>query len=604
MGTDLTDTSSLVGADAKTSTLEAACEPWAFTQSGPLRTGDFIRQARERGVDLDPSLLRELYRHGVLVPFVQIRDRRAGPPVVLVAPQLAAHNTSLYELLQAARLGRLVDPAAVAYRPRMRFDDRHQADVPRWWNGLLYSTYQLLLLTEIGRYIGRATFRWKMGLPVARLPAAHQSLTRLAQRYRTIAAVVTALEARYLPNLDPEWTRISGVDERDLGLWVEYRKNFDPIDLSARFAYAADQARGDAELLLLRAHGIDPVASGPLRQLVRRLPPDGRKYLRGPALVAMDYRVAAEILLRFCEDLAEHGVGSPVPGAATFGISWHPLCDRLSCRDQTLDQDLMDLGLSPHPRVVLAVEGQTEEVHVPLVWKALGYPDAPELVRVLRLGGVDRDLEKVAALAAAPLIRTRLPGHDAWQLAKPPTRLLVAVDPEGRHFETDQKIAKTRAKLLAEIQSVLKAQGVDRPNREELDELIEIKTWSQRCYEFSHFEDAELLDAIFAVDSGRNRRNRAQLLQAIVATRATGKDIKEVWSQWTPKPSKVELALALWPRLEAKIEACKVDEAIPLPEIVEVVQGAYALAQRWRYLSFVLSEEPRSAFAGEPPSVS
>jgi len=144
----------------------------------------------------------------------------------------------------------------------------------------------------------------------------------------------------------------------------------------------------------------------------------------------------------------------------------------------------MDLGLSPHPRVVLAVEGQTEEVHVPLVWKALGYPDAPELVRVLRLGGVDRDLEKVAALAAAPLIRTRLPGHDAWQLAKPPTRLLVAVDPEGRHFETDQKIAKTRAKLLAEIQSVLKAQGVDRPNREELDELIEIKTcllYTSRC---------------------------------------------------------------------------------------------------------------------------
>ena len=551
---------------------------------------------------LDPSLLRELYRHGVLVPFAQVRDHRASPPVDLVAPQFAAHNTFLRELLQAARLGRLVDPAMAAYQPRLRFDERHHADRPGWWNGLLYSRYQLLLLPEIDRYLGRAIFRGKLGLPVARLPAADQYLTQLAQRYRTIAGVLTALEARYLPNLDPEWTRISRVDERDLGRWVQYRKNFDPIDFSARFAYTADQARSDAELLLVRADRIDPIASGPLRQLVRRLPPDGRKHLQGPALVAMDYRVAAEILLRFCEDLAERGVGSPVPAAATFGMSWHPLRDRLSCRDQTLDQDLMDLGLSPHPRVVLAVEGQTEEVHVPLVWKALGYPDAPELVRVLRLGGVDRDLEKVAALAAAPLIRARLAGHDAWQLAKPPTRLLVAVDPEGRHFETDQKIAKTRAKLLAEIQSVLKAQGVDRPNRKELDELIEIQTWSQRCYEFSHFEDAELVDAILAVGRGRNGCNRAQLLQAIVATRAAGKDIKEVWSQWTPKPSKVELALALWPRLEAKIEACTVDEAIPLPEIVEVVQGAYALAQQWRYLSFVLSEEPRDAFAGEPSS--
>jgi len=89
----------------------------------------------------------------------------------------------------------------------------------------------------------------------------------------------------------------------------------------------------------------------------------------------MDHRVAAEILLRFCEDLAEWGVGLPVPSAASFGMNWHPLCDRLSTRDQTLDEDLMDLGLSPHPRVVLAVEGETEEVHVPLV----GHSDIPTL---------------------------------------------------------------------------------------------------------------------------------------------------------------------------------------------------------------------------------
>jgi hypothetical protein len=42
VGTNLTDTSSLEGAGAKTSTLEGGCEPWAFTQSGPMRTGEFI----------------------------------------------------------------------------------------------------------------------------------------------------------------------------------------------------------------------------------------------------------------------------------------------------------------------------------------------------------------------------------------------------------------------------------------------------------------------------------------------------------------------------------------------------------------------------------
>jgi len=39
-------------------------------------------------------------------------------------------------------------------------------------------------------------------------------------------------------------------------------------------------------------------------------------------------------------------------------------------------------------------------------------PDAPELLRLLMLGGVDRDLEKVAALAAAPLIGQKAPSQN------------------------------------------------------------------------------------------------------------------------------------------------------------------------------------------------
>ena len=47
------------------------------------------------------------------------------------------------------------------------------------------------------------------------------------------------------------------------------------------------------------------------------------------------------------------------------GMYWHPLQERLGYRHRTLDEDLMGLGLSPHPRVVLAVEGDTEMTHVP-----------------------------------------------------------------------------------------------------------------------------------------------------------------------------------------------------------------------------------------------
>jgi hypothetical protein len=44
--------------------------------------------------------------------------------------------------------------------------------------------------------------------------------------------------------------------------------------------------------------------------------------------------------------------------------------------------------------------------------------------------------------------------------------------------------------------------------------------------------------------------------------------------------------------LRAKIDRCRLDADAPVPEIVEVVQDAYHLAQRWRYQSFLLSEDP------------
>ena len=119
---------------------------------------------------------------------------------------------------------------------------------------------------------------------------------------------------------------------------------------------------------------------------------------------------------------------------------------------------------------------------------------------------------------------------------------------------------------------------------------MKIHTWSERCYEYAHFKDEELADGIMLVHTTINGLTKEQLIEAIKTERDRGKDIKEVWSQWDHKPGKPELAEALWPTLAAKIERCRTDSAAPVPEIVDVIQDAYHVAQRWRYLPFVLSE--------------
>src|SRR5258708_23194249 len=105
--------------------------------------------------------------------------------------------------------------------------------------------------------------------------------------------------------------------------------------------------------------------------------------------MAMDHSISGEMLVRCYEDLTPRGAAERLPVIPPNAP--HPLHERLSYRRQTLDQDLVGLGVSPHPRVVLVVEGETEEYTAPRVWRALQPPHAPQLMRIITFrGGTER----------------------------------------------------------------------------------------------------------------------------------------------------------------------------------------------------------------------
>jgi hypothetical protein len=225
-------------------------------------------------------------------------------------------------------------------------------------------------------------------------------------------------------------------------------------------------------------------------------------------------------------------------------------------------------------------------------------------MRLLKLGGVNKDLTKVAALTAAPLVSGRGPGANTWRLIKPYTRLIVAVDPEGP-YATQAMVGNERTKILNEIKDVLQAQGVTSPNEVELNQLVDIRTWQESCYEFEHFTDDELADGIVAVHQTIGGWSRAELVAALRYWRGRNDDIKRVWTsgrqdpqtrqmtgKWAHEVSKTQLAEALWPVLEQKIDQVKASTTAPVPPIVEIITDAYHLAQQWRYISFLLTEVP------------
>lgn len=263
-----------------------------------------------------------------------------------------------------------MDPAAQPFQQGLRFTPPRPF-MTGWWNGLIYSEHQLAIVPRLPDYLSKRRYSRRDKTFYPRLPEPDPFLLHWATWYHRIALMATALEVRYLPVLDPDYIYLVNAEPSG---YQAYREAFDPVAMSETLRYPPEQVRKDAEELLLFAHSINPLG-GPWDQLLRRALRDSWRDFKGDALSVMSMRETAEILLRFYEDLVERGATlalPPLPARA-----WHPLTERLSERRQTLDQDLMNAGLSPHYGVVLALEGDTEEMHAPGVAIAAGQGGEP-----------------------------------------------------------------------------------------------------------------------------------------------------------------------------------------------------------------------------------
>jgi hypothetical protein len=353
------------GERAHASAVDVARLPWAFTQQNPLSTSEFIRAAKDRGVDLNELMLRQLYKRGVLAPLVMLTATSQADPQPVTGPEPAARGTWLAELRAARSDGRLIDLAAQPFLPRLPFT--RPRDAKRgWWNGFVYSHHQLALIPHLTDYLSHCRYSYRNDRVCPTLPEPGAFLTARAPQYRRIALMATALEARYLPVIDPDYIHLVNAEFDE---YEAYTASFDPVAMSQLLGYPPERVKKDADELLLAAGRIKPM-DGPLDQLMRRLPRDSWQYLKGPARQVMDQRTTAEILLLFYEDLAGRGAAPPLK--STPAGSSYAFTGRLTDRPGTLDQDLMTAGLSPHYGAVLAVEGETEAIHAPGVLSMLG----------------------------------------------------------------------------------------------------------------------------------------------------------------------------------------------------------------------------------------
>jgi hypothetical protein len=376
-----------------------------------------------------------------------------------------------------------------------------------------------------------------------------------------MAIAASALEPLYFPRV-VNTLRLRGTDGiNDLVAWrrsVAVSSMLDWLKVDARWL------EDSASRLLLEADRIDPLRDW--AELVARADPKQWESLRGVARAAIDLRMLAETFLAYHDDLVDVGTATPLedPGARARGQF-----DRRLKPKRPLDEILTEFGLSPHPRLVLVVEGKTELLLVPHAMEILGINTDEDFISVQDAEGVDKDLKPLFA-ALAPRVVAEPEYNNDLRLIRPVTRFLVVFDPEGQ-VSTPQAREKRRKAWVDRIQRAIPGAASDPVVRQQLDSLVELTTWNKHdeSFEFAHFTDRQIATALLHIPGYRKPQTLEDMTRRVTKFRTNRENLEKL----LPKSaSKGRLASELLPVLEQKLrraQAHETEHKIPVTTVLE-----------------------------------
>ena len=268
------------------------------------------------------------------------------------------------ELRREHEVGDLFDPSTEPFIPSRQLRGTHSGR-PYQRIQYVYSPYQLLQLRSIRRLLPAMRWTGRFRRLQLKIGKSQREQFQFAELHnRALLVPLHAVETIYRPAViesvrAPE-VRVAADDP--FRAWDELRHSFDPEGMLGWIGWDAAEVASTAERLLLDGRWIDPLKEW--EDLVALVRPERWLRLRGDALMAVDHKIAAEMLLRFYEELAERGAA---PALEPLGRWRAPRHSRLTRDRATLQEVLTVYDLSPHPSVLLVVEGATEALIMPRV---------------------------------------------------------------------------------------------------------------------------------------------------------------------------------------------------------------------------------------------
>ncbi|GAB3405945.1 hypothetical protein GCM10027515_19900 [Schumannella luteola] len=524
------------GAESPRAGLELLRLPFVFSQVGVLGVDAFRRAAREWGLNVSASQLHSVRRAGLLVPLFAVVEDADSSKTILV------DEADQDRIARYARAGTLRAP------------DDATVDAGSEY---FYSRWQLLGLRDALRVLENR--RICPNAPTG-------SDEAFADRAREEHLALAALASRFYPQIVGQVSFPSFADQdsvRRAARDLTAERRLEVVGLPT------GRLRPAGEFLLDRARNHDPLAEW--WDVIRHSNHLGWFKLRGRALESVWQRIAAEVLLRAEEELASE-TGDPIPSANGPRLR-QALTDRIGHTSPSgLPVALTRMALSPQPRVVLVLEGDVEMFHVRAILDAI---ELGHRVRLVNQGTSSDSPTELASFVAPRLAQAN--GRRAI-IEGAPTSLVVAMDNEGEFRESNGAFDRTVSNLRQKVRDQVSGQGAA-VSEEELDSLVDVRTWGEQKYELANFSDEELAVGLARVglthgDSAEREEDlRELLISHLEHVRNRELDVKVVYQRMQWPVRKMDLARELLSALTSRIgQAATYDELPPVLKLVEDVR--------------------------------
>lgn len=232
------------------------------------------------------------------------------------------------------------------------------------------------------------------------------------KNYYQFIGLLLLIQDRYLPIIRKRFAGGSGVDfDEQWDKWFEWTQKFDPETILKKSGFTVEQIKNWRLHFAAQASFVDPLRNWYI--LIQHIPYSKREKLKRDALLAQDYYEIVDMLGRFLFDLT--GEKQLDADDLTNGMrgSWKK---RRYGREvdyknrEVLQKVVTEYGINPQDKVLLIVEGPTEQEAIPRIAQAMGFDFENLGIRTFPLKGageiVPKRSEKLLEYLAIATITT------------------------------------------------------------------------------------------------------------------------------------------------------------------------------------------------------